>query len=44
MKPDIPEMTLTDPMSRKEGESGLASIEDSVDASKRRLDDIEKRN
>ena len=44
MKPYIPEMTLTDPMSRKEGESGLASIEDSVDASIRRVDDIEKRN
>ena len=40
----IPEMTLTDYMSRKEGWRGLTNIEDNVDTSIRQLKDyIEKR-
>ena len=42
--PYIPEMTLTDDVSRKEGGRRIASIEDSVDASIKQFDDnIEKR-
>ena len=43
IKPYISEMTLTDYMSRKEGGRGLSSIEDSIDATIRLLEDYIKK-
>ena len=39
----MPEMTLTDYISRKEGGRGLTSIEDSIAASIQRLEDNKER-